>query len=67
MHFLTPQDAAQVAWLLATCADSNSRDPATALQLAERAVNYADSDALSWAAFGAALIAPDDLKGLSLR
>ncbi len=55
VHFLSPQDAAQVAWLLATCADSPTRDPATALELAERAVKYADSDALSWAALGAAL------------
>ena len=52
VHFLTPQDVAQVAWLLATCADSH---PATALELAERAVKYADSDAISWAAYGAAL------------
>ena len=55
VHFLSPQDAAQVAWLLATGADSDTRDPATALELAERAVKYADSDALSWAAYGAAL------------
>ena len=55
VHFLSPQDAAQVAWLLATCADSPTRDPATALELAERAVKYAGSDAESWAAYGAAL------------
>ena len=29
-----------MAWLLATCADSDARDPAEALKLAERAVKY---------------------------
>ena len=55
VHFIPPRDVAQVAWLLATCADSHLRDPAAALKLAERAVKYAGEDAQSWTALGAAL------------
>ena len=51
-HFIPPRDVAQVAWFLATCADSHPREPTAALELAERAVKDADSDALSWAALG---------------
>lgn len=62
VHFLPPQEVAQVAWLLATCTDADARDPATALNLAQRAVKYAGSDAESWAAMVLHFTEPSDGK-----
>ena len=55
VSFLLPEKEAQLAWLLANHAEELLRDPARALELAERAVKLSPDSSRNWTVLGAAL------------
>jgi tetratricopeptide (TPR) repeat protein len=61
-----PSDAAvsnNLAWLLATCADSKLRDPPRAVELAMKAVKLAEKDGGAWNTLGVAQYRAGNWKG----
>src|SRR5262249_48548790 len=54
-----------LAWLLATCADPNLRDPARAVELAMKAVELAPEEGTYWNTLGVAHYRAGDVKAAS--